>query len=62
MKIEIKGLDELNNKNVVKIVLNTFGYILYMSREPIPSYWKEIKPKMWYKQIGLMAFKKEALE
>jgi len=59
---EIHTLEEFNNKNVVKVVIDEFGYIMYMSREPIPSYWKNIKPKSWYKQIGLMAFKQDALK
>lgn len=52
--------DELNNLNVVKAVLSQSQKILYMSRSAIPG--KEYQAGFkYYKQTGLMAFKKDFL-
>lgn len=52
--------DDLFSLNVVKAVLSKSSKILYMSRSAIPG--KEYSPKQqYYKQTGLMAFRKEFL-
>ncbi len=51
---------ELHNLNVVKAVLSKTQKILYMSRSAIPG--KEFAKEVnYYKQTGLMAFKKDFL-
>jgi len=53
--------DDVENPNHVKVVVDIFGNALYMSREPIPSA-KKIKEKIQaYRQLGLIAFTREAL-
>lgn len=57
----LKDLKEAQNPNFVKVVTDLYGRALYMSREPIPSpsnYKKDIE---YYRQLGLIAFKREAL-
>ena len=56
----IGSVEELNNLNVVKAVLSQTNKILYMSRSAIPG--KEYQREVHYfKQTGLMAFKKDFL-
>ena len=58
----ITSSEEFVSANVVKVVVDSEGYALYFSREPIPSmkkYHKEDVP-MW-KQLGLILFRREAL-
>lgn len=52
---------EFEDPNTVKVVTDAEGYALYLSREPIPSRRKfSGKVPMW-KQLGLIAFTREAL-
>jgi 3-deoxy-manno-octulosonate cytidylyltransferase (CMP-KDO synthetase) len=58
----IKDLSELDDKNVVKVVVNLIGDIIYMSRSPIPFYKDPINNKINYnKQVGIYLFNKMAL-
>ncbi len=56
----IEDSEELNSKNVVKVVLSNSLKILYMSRAAIPGNEKNDRVR-YYKQTGLMAFRKEFL-
>jgi 3-deoxy-manno-octulosonate cytidylyltransferase (CMP-KDO synthetase) len=59
---EIEDNDEFNDPNVVKVVLDTQGYAIYFSREPIPSVKKfggSIPPR--FKQLGIIAFRRSFL-
>jgi 3-deoxy-manno-octulosonate cytidylyltransferase (CMP-KDO synthetase) len=49
------------NPNVVKVVTDANGFALYFSRSPIPFYRGAQGPKLWYKHLGLYAYRKEAL-
>ncbi|MBI1953062.1 MAG: 3-deoxy-manno-octulosonate cytidylyltransferase [Candidatus Omnitrophica bacterium] len=49
------------NPNVVKVVTDPRGFALYFSRSPIPFYRGGKGPKLWYKHLGLYAYRKEAL-
>lgn len=53
--------NETHNPNNVKVVTDLKGYALYYSREPIPSSKKYHKPFITYKQLGLIAFRRQAL-
>lgn len=58
---ELPTDEERINPNNVKVATDVHGHALYMSREPIPSQKKfkgEIKA---FRQLGLIAFKREAL-
>ncbi len=69
---EIKDIDEVNNSNVVKVVLDSESYALYFSRAPIP--WdregfsasnkstNNIKGKGYLRHIGLYAYTVEFLK
>jgi len=51
--------DEINDKNVVKVVMRSSNLALFYSRLPIPR--PKIGEPRHYKQLGLYAFKKEGL-
>ena len=56
----VSSEEELHNLNVVKAVLSQSAKILYMSRSAIPG--KEYQSNIeYFKQTGLMAFKKDFL-
>jgi len=58
----IEHLEDLNNPNVVKVVLDRAGYALYFSRAPIPHArdprggWPPL-----YRHIGLYAYRRSTL-
>ncbi len=56
----ISDLSELQNPNVVKTVISRTNSILYFSRSPIP-YLREKCDISFYKQSGIMAFRKDFL-
>ena len=58
---EIHNLDEFNNPNVVKVVKDNNGRILYFSRSPIPSNLKFSKKHPRWKQLGIILFSNDAL-
>ncbi len=57
----LKDLTEAENPNFVKVVTANNGRALYMSREPIPSPTKYKNPIEYYRQLGLIAFTREAI-
>lgn len=61
LMLPFTNLDDVVNPNHVKVVTCIDGKALYMSREPIPSAAKFNQSINYFKQIGLMAFTKEAL-
>lgn len=58
---EITTEEEFNSPNVVKVVLDLNDFVMYFSREPIPSKrkYKGVLP-MW-KQLGIILFDKKLL-
>jgi 3-deoxy-manno-octulosonate cytidylyltransferase (CMP-KDO synthetase) len=66
-KIDIASLmlkmneeDEINNPNNVKVVIDENSFAMYFSRSPIP-YPREKSTAIFFKHIGIYAFRKEAL-
>jgi len=57
----IKSSEEFENENVVKVVLDQQGFVLYFSREPIPSRKKYTDDVPMWKQLGLILFRHDAL-
>lgn len=52
-----------SDPNVVKVVTDENGWALYFSRAPIPHYRrKKVASPVWYKHIGLYAYRRELLE
>ncbi|MHA2281173.1 MAG: 3-deoxy-manno-octulosonate cytidylyltransferase [Promethearchaeota archaeon] len=57
----IKNKDEYKSPNLVKVVKDLNDFILYYSREPIPSTKKSNEDFNIYKQLGIISFKKDFL-
>jgi len=57
----LKDQTEAENANFVKVVTDTNGRALYLSREPIPSPTKYNKEIEYFRQLGLIAFTREAI-
>lgn len=57
----IGGPEEFEDANTVKVVMDCDGFALYFSREPIPSRKKSEDAVPMWKQLGLIAFTREAL-
>ncbi|MEO5346969.1 MAG: 3-deoxy-manno-octulosonate cytidylyltransferase [Magnetococcus sp. YQC-9] len=53
--------EQFEDKNNVKVVVNHLGDALYFSREPIPSPWKGVEGVPMYQQVGVIAFRHDAL-
>ncbi len=60
LKIKMEDLEEVNNPNNVKVVCNEDDFAMYFSRCPIP-FARDISKAVYYKHIGIYAFRKEAL-
>jgi len=57
----LRTLDQFKDRNNVKVVVNQRHDALYFSREPIPSPWKGWEHLPRYMQMGVIAFRREAL-
>jgi 3-deoxy-manno-octulosonate cytidylyltransferase (CMP-KDO synthetase) len=57
----LNNIEEAKNKNFVKVVTDIKGKALYMSREPIPSPSKYNEQINYYRQLGLIAFSRDAI-
>lgn len=57
----LNNIDEAKNTNFVKVVTDIKGKALYMSREPIPSISKYNEQINYYRQLGLIAFSRDAI-
>lgn len=58
---KIKGDQGLHDINKVKVVVDTHGYALYFSRLPIPFNQEEKFKPVYYKHIGIYAYRKKFL-
>ncbi|MEI6866826.1 3-deoxy-manno-octulosonate cytidylyltransferase [Flavicella sp.] len=53
--------EEIENPNNVKVVLDSFNCVMYFSRSPIPYPQNKEINTIYYKHIGIYAFRKSAL-
>jgi 3-deoxy-manno-octulosonate cytidylyltransferase (CMP-KDO synthetase) len=58
---EITDLDEINNPNNVKVVVDQTNFALYFSRSVIPYPRDENAGVRYFQHIGIYAFRKQAL-
>ncbi len=56
----ITDLEEINNPNNVKVIVDTNNFALYFSRSPIPFARKKSTAK-YYKHQGIYAFRRQAI-
>lgn len=61
LMVSLTTEEEIDNPNNVKVVMDINGNALYMSREPIPSKEKYKGTINYFRQLGLIGFKREAL-
>lgn len=61
LMVSLTNAEEIDNPNNIKVVKDLDGNALYMSREPIPSRQKYKKHINYYRQLGLIAFTRDAL-
>lgn len=57
---KIENVEDIDNPNVVKVVVDKNNFALYFSRLPIP-YYKQAKSVCYYKHLGLYAYTKDFL-
>ena len=62
LKYRITDKKEIENINIVKVVTDNAGFALYFSRHPIPFYRDKGSSEVYYKHLGLYAFRKGFLE
>jgi 3-deoxy-manno-octulosonate cytidylyltransferase (CMP-KDO synthetase) len=56
----LESSDDYSNQNIVKAVCNLRGDVIYLTRSAVP-FFKNAIPVPVYRQTGIMAFRKEAL-
>jgi len=61
LMVEITDLDEINNPNTVKVIVDQNDFALYFSRSPIPFPRDDKAEARYFKHKGIYAFRKEAL-
>ncbi|TRZ64425.1 3-deoxy-manno-octulosonate cytidylyltransferase [bacterium] len=61
LMVSLTTEEEINSPNNVKVVMDLNKNALYMSREPIPSREKYKGQINYFRQLGLIAFTREAL-
>ncbi|MFH2011563.1 MAG: 3-deoxy-manno-octulosonate cytidylyltransferase [Pseudomonadota bacterium] len=58
---KITTIEEFEDPNEVKVVVDKFNNALYFSREPIPSRKKGVKDVSMYKQVCIIPFRRDFL-
>lgn len=61
LMVHITDLNEINNPNTVKVVIDQSDFALYFSRSPIPYARDETVDVKYYKHKGVYAFRKQAI-
>jgi 3-deoxy-manno-octulosonate cytidylyltransferase (CMP-KDO synthetase) len=61
LMVHITDLEEINNPNTVKVIVDQKDFALYFSRSPIPFPRDKTVATKYYKHKGVYAFRKAAL-
>ncbi|EPR73680.1 3-deoxy-manno-octulosonate cytidylyltransferase [Winogradskyella psychrotolerans RS-3] len=61
LMVEIEDLEEINNPNTVKVIVDQQNFALYFSRSPIPFPRGKDVGTRYFKHKGIYAFRKQAL-
>tara|TARA_R110002073_G_scaffold8207_3_gene45760 strand:- start:44546 stop:45283 length:738 start_codon:yes stop_codon:yes gene_type:complete len=61
LKVQLTGEDEIVNPNNVKVIVDQEDFAMYFSRSPIPFARNQEVEVIYYKHIGVYAFRKSAL-
>ena len=61
LMVHIHDLEEINNPNTVKVIVDQNDFALYFSRSPIPFPRDKEAGARYFKHKGIYAFRKEAL-
>ncbi len=61
LMVELSDLDEINNPNTVKVIVDQNNFALYFSRSPIPYPRDNQVGARYFKHKGVYAFRKEAI-
>lgn len=61
LMVHITDLEEINNPNTVKVIVDRNNFALYFSRSPIPYPRDHSVNVKYYKHKGVYAFRKEAI-
>ena len=63
LRYPMKGPEGYEDPNVVKVVADANGWALYFSRSPVPAYRSaDARFLLWYKHIGLYAYRRTLIE
>ena len=57
----LNDIEDIENPNVVKVIVDLNDFALYFSRSPIPFNRENVKTSNHFKHIGVYAFRKQAL-
>ena len=57
----LNDIEDVENPNVVKVIVDLNDFALYFSRSPIPFNRENVKTSTHFKHIGVYAFRKQAL-
>lgn len=61
LMVHITDVDEINNPNTVKVIVDQSNFALYFSRSPIPYPRETDLDVKYFKHKGVYAFRKEAI-
>ena len=61
LMVELKDVEQVENPNNVKVIVDPNDFALYFSRSPIPYHRDTEIDVTYYKHVGVYAFRKEAL-
>jgi len=64
LRYRMRGPEGYEDPNVVKVVTDEKGWALYFSRSPVPAFRssRDLRSVVWYKHIGLYAYRRDLLK